>query len=456
MFWRIVFLLKPIGVPVLENYFRFRDRWAMLLLRLRGLSTVREVRGTERLTSDKVVIFAAYPSGKLAHLHIRLLRRFAKAGYAVLFVSNHPRPDYVFADCLSEPWTFMFRRPFGRDFGAFKDATLLLHKISREQNRRFRKVAYFNDSIATIDANEPSIIAHLDNPQQQFAGVTENYHKGLHVGSFAMSVGEDAFYHPRMIKYWKSFKSLSTRRYAIGRGELGFSRAMRRAGFVPHVSWTLARMKQALLGMPIGKLMEIAESMEPHFRRQIESPFNVIDDRLVAFLGASNLGMQAQSILQSILGRTRKQAKAVSPKVDGGLMTAALIQGNQTANDPDARALRFVRFRDRFVGMSEEEQIGAAGEMARSDLVDAMLAYIFRGSQIHHGAAVLLYVGAGLMKKDVVLRRIVEPFDIDILLRRSIGANSPDLHEIQQEVLQKGHPYSFVGWAKLLNDWDFA
>lgn len=456
MFWRIMILLKPVFVPILERYFRLRDLAKLAWLRINGKGTVREIRGAENVTTDKVAIFAAFPPDKLARLHIRMLRRLRKAGYSIVFVSNHGNPDYVFAECLGEDWTFIFRRPFGRDFGAYKDATLFLHRLGSERGTRFRKVVYFNDSIVTVEADEPAIIAHLDNPEHQFAGVTENYHKGLHVGSFIMSVGEDAFYHPRMIRYWRQFRSLSTRRYAIGRGELGFSRAMRRAGFVPSVSWTLARMKQTLLAMPMADLMEVAESMEPHFRRQIQSPFNVVDDRIVSFLGAANLGMQAQSVLQQILGRTRKQAKVTLPSMDNGLMTAALIQSAQSNADPDSRALRFVRFRNRFIGMPEDQQIEVAGEMARSDLVDAMLAYIFRGSQIHHGAAVLLRLGAGILKKDVVLRRIIEPFDVDFVLRRSIGADNPDLEEISREILQKGHPYSFTGWTKLMNEWDFT
>lgn len=456
MLWQLISKLKPIGVPILETYFRTVDRLAMLILRTRGQSTVREVRGAEWLNSEKVVIFAAFPSDKLASLHLRMLNRFQKTGYSVLLVSNHPRPDYVFSECLKEDWAFMFRRPFGRDFGAFKDATLFLHHLTGERGRRFTKVVYLNDSIATIEANEPSIVAHLDDPNYKFAGVTENYHKGLHVGSFAMSVGEDAFYHPRMVRYWKQFKSFSTRRYAISKGELGFSKAMRRAGYMPNVSWTLAKMKQALLELPTERLIEIADRMEPHFRRQIQTPFKVIDDRMASFLGASNLGVEEQSILQSILGRTRKQAKTVAPSADGALMTAAMIQSSQIADDPDRRALRFVRFRERFADIREKQQAGVVVNAARSDLVDAMLAYIFRGSQIHHGASVLLYIGAGLMKKDLVLRRIIEPFDVEVLLRHALGADAPDVSEIKQELLQKGHPYSFTGWTKLMNDWDFT
>jgi len=457
MFWRILSFFKPVGVPILERYYRFRDRMKLLQLRMAGQSIIRQLLHPERVESEKVVIFAAYPSDRTSSMHIRMLRRFFEAGYSVIVVSNHPNPNYVFENCLDEPWTFMWRHPFGRDFGAFRDATMLLHRLTEERGTRFKRVVYLNDSIATLSAAEPALIAHLDNPEFEFSGITENYHKGLHVGSFIMSVGEVAFYHPRMVRYWKQFKSLSTRRYAIGRGELGFSRAMRRAGFVPHVAWTLANMKERLMEYSIAQLMEIAESMEPNFRRQIRSPFDVVDDRLVGVLGANNLGMQAQSILQSILGRTRRQAKRITPQVDNSMVTMAMLQSAQAGPDPDSRAMRFVRFRERFVGFSEQEQIAVSQDLSRSDLVDAMLAYVFRGSQIHHGAAPLLYLGAGILKKDVVLRRIVEPFDIEILLTRSLGGSAEgEIEAVVREVLAKGHPYSLSGWNKLLNDWDFT
>jgi hypothetical protein len=392
-----------------------------------------------------------------------MLNRFRDAGYSIILVSNHSDPDFAFANCLNQPWTFLFRRPFGRDFGAFKDATLLLHEISHRDNIRFRKIVYLNDSIVTIEKDEISILKHLDRPDVEFSGITENYNKGHHVGSFVMSIGEKAFYHPKMLKYWRSFESLSTRRYAIGRGELGFSKAMRRSGFVPDIQWTLARMKVAMLKLPMTKLMEIADDMEPHFRRQIESPFHLIDLRLQGFLGADNLGTQARSFLSLVIGDkypdgTKKMDKRV--KVPRGsrnaLLNGVFSQSNQAqpSASQDERALSFVRYRDKFANLSEDVQASITHSDIRSEMIDAMLAYVFRGSQIHHGAAPLLHLGAGLLKKDVVLRRIVQPFDIEALLARAVGG--VDQSEAAREVLAKGHPSSLSGWAKVLNEWDFT
>jgi len=349
----------------------------------------------------------------------------------------------------------MFRRPFGRDFGAFKDATLYLHKLTQDTGLRFKKIVYFNDSVATINRNESAIITHLDKKESEFSGITENYDKGLHVGSFVMSVGERAFYHNRIIRYWHKFESLSTRRYAIGRGELGFSKAMRRAGFVPDVLWTLARMKPALLQKSTSELLQIAEAMEPHFRKQIDSPMNVIDARLVRFLGRDNIGLPDNSVVNKILDKLQSKKKSRSATIDPALAAVMATQASQQGQAPDSREFRFVRYRDNFMGLSREWQSLQAAELGREDLVNLLLLHIFRGSQIHHGAAPLLFVGAGLIKKDVVLRRIVEPFDIEYLLERA-GVPADEIPEIVHDILAKGHPYSLRGWSKLLNDWDFT
>jgi len=456
MIWTILTKLKPIGAPILENYLRLKDRVKLASLKIRGKSTVKTLINPEALTSDKVVIFVAYPAGPIASMHIRLLNRFQKIGYSVLFVSNHANPQYVFASCLDQRWVFLFRHPFGRDFGAFKDATLYLHKITQDTGNQFRKIVYINDSVATIDRDEPALIAHLDKEEADFSGITENYDKGLHVGSFVMSVGQRAFYHKRIIRYWQKFQSLSTRRYAIGRGELGFSKAMRRAGFVPDVLWTLARMKLALLQKSTSELLQIAEAMEPHFRRQIDSPMNIIDARVVRFLGRDNIGLPNDSVVDKILDKLQNKKKKIRPMAAGpALMAAMVAQATPQSQNQDSREFRFVRYRENFMGLSRSWQSSQAAELGREDLVNLLLLHIFRGSQIHHGAAPLLFVGAGLIKKDVVLRRIVEPFDIDVLLERT-GVTTEERVEISRDILAKGHPYSMRGWAKLLNDWDFT
>ena len=419
MFWKTLSKLKPIGAPILENYLRSKDRVKLAWMKAKGEGTVKALLNPEHIVSSKIVIFVAYPPATLASMHTRLLSRFEDAGYSILFVSNHPDPDYVFSSCMDQRWTFMFRRPFGRDFGGFRDATLYLHDLTLETGRRFKKVVYLNDSVATIDRYESAIVSHLDKEDEEFSGITENYDKGLHVGSFVMSVGERAFYHKKLIKYWKKFKNLSTRRYAIGKGELGFSKTMRRAGFVPDVLWTLARMKPALLRKSTSELLRISEAMEPHFQRRTESPIDVIQNRVSKFHDGK---------------LSHFPDSTVNKKLPGS------IGHNSTSRDGEDDLNTW--------------QSRRAVEFAREDLVNHILRYIFRGSQIHHGAAPLLFIGAGLIKKDVVLRKIVEPFDIEILLQRT-GASTEESIEISRDILAKSHPYALRGWTKVLNDWDF-
>jgi hypothetical protein len=89
-------------------------------------------------------------------------------------------------------------------------------------------------------------------------------------------------------------------------------------------------------------------------------------------------------------------------------------------------------------------------------MIDTIVGYIFRGSHIHHGAAPLLFLGAGVLKKDVVLRRIIEPFNVEKLLLDSRACASHEVEEILLEIVARGHPKSFRGRRALMLRWDFV
>lgn len=447
MFWRIIRYTKPVMIPVLERYFRLKDRIRLGILRLTGRSTVRDILNEQHLAGGRFVIFSTYPTMKLAAAHVRLLRKFQMRGYAILCVTNHPKPHVVLKSCQAEPWTFMLRRPFGRDFGGFKDASLLLQRYQADGRGDIERVIYLNDSIMTFSATEEGIIDHLDNDDIPFAGITENYHRSHHVGSFAMSVSGDVFNHPVVRRYWKRYTPISTRRYAIGRGELGFSKAVRRAGFIPDVRWTLTRIKAILAEKDLVFITKIASSMEPHFRRLIESPVAIADNRMRSFFG--------QTPSSSAGGGKGKKGSA-------GRSAAAIITGSsfpslgQVADADFAPPANLIASREQYMGLSAEAQRRLSRESAREELIDVIVKYIFRGSNIHHGAAVLLFLGAGIIKKDLVLRRILEPFNVTTLLRESHACTGTELEEVTSEILAKGHPYSLRGKARLLHDWDFT
>lgn len=252
--------------PLLERWFRLRDRFSLAGLALTGRSTVKEVINREALDRNRAIIFVTYPSEKLAHCHARILKVFEKRGYSVLISTNHPAPERILAGHLSERWCFLIRRPFGRDFGCYKDASLLLYDVERERGKRFERVVYLNDSVLTFSKTEDAIVNYLDNSDLHCAGLTENYDRGYHLSSYALAMSSEVFHHKRVEKYWRTFRPLSTRRHAIGKGELGLSRTLKRAGYQLRAQWSLGDIKDRLLALDFQTVHMIANAMEPDFR----------------------------------------------------------------------------------------------------------------------------------------------------------------------------------------------
>ncbi len=407
--------------PLLERWFRLRDRVSLAGLALTGRSTVKNVINRAALDGDRAIIFVTYPSEKLASCHARILKLFEERGYSVIISTNHSAPERILADQLSERWCFLIRRPFGRDFGCYKDASLLLYDVERERGRPFNRVVYLNDSVITFSKTEQDIVDHLDNDEFHCSGLTENYDKGYHLSSYAVAMSSEVFHHKRIEKYWRTFLPISTRRHAIGKGELGLSRALKKAGYQLHVHWSLGKIKDKLLTQDFATVHAIANSMEPDFRGKYPSLVQIYDRYISEMRGPDGL----------------------SP----------LNEGNSRSRNSKTTMLEY---REQYFGLLPDTQKSIARASAHEEMVDTISRYIFRGSQIHHGAAPLLFLGAGILKKDVVLRKIVEPFNIKKLLLESGACDGEECEEAAREVLAKGHPYSLRGKARLMHDWDFT
>jgi hypothetical protein len=454
MFFPLLRLTKPIAAPALEAYYRARDRFALAFLALSGKSTVKACLGSEHLTSGQVVIFASYPDERLSMSHVDALDRFHDRGYSIIVATNHPNPSAAFGG-VDRPWCFLHRLPYGRDFGCYKDSLTLLYRLHDEGKIKLGRVVLLNDSVATLPGPSQCVVDHLADEENNFAGITENYHPKQHVGSFMVALSAAVLLHPRVRQYWEDYVPLSTRRYSIRKGELGLSRAVRRAGFVPQVKFSLAQLKITMQALDFPRLMLLAEAMEPHFRASLRHPMALVDNALLRnispvswLMGRSPSRKKRSSMPQFDLGQDTKSS------ISESLVAGALLTGNHEDYEQKLRSI--VRLRESFLGVSAPQQAAMISHTSKEKFIDSLLKYVFRGSNIHHGAAVLLFAGAGIIKKDVVFRRIVEPFNVISLLRESSPTvDLETIHEIASEILAKGHPYSLRGWQKLLYDWDF-
>lgn len=445
MFWKIVRALKPVCQPLFERYFRMKDRLGLALLKLRGQSTILKLINGEQILGPKVLIFATYPTNRILSLHIDLLEKFSDNGYSIIVVSNSGKLESTFAKFISKPWMFMIRRPFGRDFGCYRDAVMLTYASAERSNVEIDRVVFINDSIVITRSSIDEVFDFFDKTKSDFLGLTENYNFVHHVGSFAMALSGAALQHPLVKKFWRRFTPLSTRQYCIQRGEFGFSRVLKRAGYFPHVLWTLAQMKRVLEQAKIEDIWDICAAMEKGYRDRAPSAIDLTDSKIVRF------SYLAGEIAAPIVRPGRKERRHLRYLPDGGAGSSGMTG---SASSPSSSVGLF-ELRETILGISDEQQREIALRNAKIELINSLVAYAFRGSQVHHAAPLLFYTGAGIVKKDLVYRRIIDPFDMARLLLKSKICGEEEAVAIEKEILEKGHPYSLRGKMRILYEWDF-
>lgn len=444
MFWKIIRPLKPVFRPLLERYFRSIDRIKLAMLKLQGLSTVAKVINGELTLGPKVLIYATYPTNRVLPLHIELLEKFSNNGYSIIIASNSKKLERVFSSYLSKPWIYLIRRPFGRDFGCYRDAAMHVYSAIDRGEVELDRLIFLNDSIVITRSSIGQVFDFFEKSENDFLGLTENYNFAHHVGSFAMCVTGTALQHPLVRRYWQGFTPLSTRKYCIEKGEFGFSRIMKRAGYFPSVLWTLAHMKRMLEQAKIEDLWDICASMEKGYRDRAPSAIGLTDSKLMRF---SYLTSEPRK-QNAKPGRKEKHQRKYMP------------DGERWSNADDALEARgepvwLFELREKVLGISDEKQRQIALRETKSELVNGLVAYAFRGSQVHHAAPLLFYTGAGIVKKDLIYRRIIDPFDMARLLINSRICDEDEAVAIEKEILEKGHPYSLRGKMRLLYEWDF-
>jgi len=363
------------------------DRAALLGLTLRGLDTVRSWQNRHSILGDKFVVFATHPTSAPPACHKRLLSRFVANGYKIILASGHPDADRLLCEYYDPSWIRLVRRPFGRDFGSYRDASLTLLEYAADQAIDLRRIIFLNDSFVTFESSENLIVDHLCNENSDFSGLTENFEIGYHVGSFAVALSGRAFMNPAIAKFWRSYVPISTRLHSITAGEMELTASLREAGFNPHVLHDLASMKSFLSRMDLLELRAVC--------RKLPQKFDAVEVDLL---------------------------KAVDHFLD------------------------------------EENEGGREAEMHREDLKDrvthAILAFVFSASPVHLGCALLVHSKGAIIKKDVVWRLAVQPWELPELVDAADGkATADEKRSICKEIMSRGHPYTLGYWGRIAYNW---
>ncbi|MGV3492115.1 MAG: hypothetical protein ACO1OG_12435 [Devosia sp.] len=354
------FLFRQVFVPLMQMVVRallmpglMLDDWlAGLRLKRQG-----DVVSIERLRNDDDGVFCVFhlyqPYGLPANL-VRAIKLLDELGVRVVAVSNLPLAGAEFDKLKPHLHTFIQRRNFGRDFGGYRRG--VLHVLDHHKPSR---LLLLNDSLFYARRGLRPFFEQLI-AGGEFIGATENHELRHHLGSFALSFGPTSIADPRFRAYWENYRSTEIRPRVIWKGEADLSRLLLRTMKVrPRVIYSLQRLDVALKRAEWRDVASSAAQMpEDYFG---ENP------------------------LRQVVRDARKTVRDDIPLSRDALLDTASLT----------------------LPLPREQLAHEIGEQSRRELQRDLLAYIFRGSQIHWGALLLTqYLEMPIIKLDLVLRSI--------------------------------------------------
>ena len=207
-----------------------------------GLRILRVEEGQRTQGQNKFAVFVIYSSGPLPGFTTSAIDAFSAAGYDVLAVLNLPPHEATVAYLRRSTRLILHRANVGRDFGGYKDAiSILLARFGAPD-----RLIIANDSIFFLDRGLSDMISGLDGPDD-FIGVSEVFDHHYHVGSYLLSFSRRAVESEAFRRFWASYRPVTTRRWAILKGEGRLTAAMVKAGFPPKVLFKAEGLREHLL-----------------------------------------------------------------------------------------------------------------------------------------------------------------------------------------------------------------
>lgn len=200
------------------------------------------VRGSGTKESRKAVIFVLWCNGPVPDFTKSFIDAVARSAFQLVVVTNQTLSaaarDYVIAraDWLIE------RSNLGRDFGAYKDGV----NWALEQFPDLQRLIIANDSLFYLPDGLDELLAALDDERHDVVGVSEVFEHHYHIASFLISFGRGAISSPAFREFWRRYLPISTRRWAILRGEGRLSAMLVKNNMTRRVLYPASALQQPL------------------------------------------------------------------------------------------------------------------------------------------------------------------------------------------------------------------
>jgi hypothetical protein len=279
-------------IPLVEGLMRI---WYHLDPRVyvQGLRIKRVSDGNHGLKSNKYVVFLIFSTAPLPAFTTNALAAIERSPFNLVIVSNASLDAYLRAELMERCHLLIERANVGRDFGGYKDALSLLFR----RTPNIERIVLLNDSVFFFQRGLDRLFADLDGPHE-FIGLTEVLQIHYHVQSFILSFGSNLVRSRVFRRFWKRYRPIGTRRWAIHKGEVGLTRRLTRAGYRPHILYQAAQLIPHLRSKPAREVLESVRLLPSFERRLLYRSFQQIvgtEDASEAEFEAISQGVRAVS-----------------------------------------------------------------------------------------------------------------------------------------------------------------
>lgn len=369
------------------------------------IKTVTEGRAEQK--GGTFILLVLFARHHLPAFTRTLLDAIDRAGINLVVISNTEFSPVLRGELLQRARLMIERENLGRDFGAYKDGLSIL----QARFPGIERLILMNDSVFYFEKGLDAMLRDLCGPAD-LIGTTETFEFHYHIQSFILSFSRALLEHPRFRQFWKSYRPISTRRWSIHKGEVGFTRRMMKAGIRPHILYHAPALGSHLRTHSAREILAALRYLPSFWRCILQTEFDMLARRQMISSRAN----------VTFAGRTLQYV------------------GNDEGNAaPDIVA-------------AVRETVTAGADYQRWQLdgfVDRIVALIAKHNQCHTGGLLFKrFLGMPFAKRDLFLREVYTLPEIYDLM-----SEEPMRDEIMADLRQRGSGAELKGLRRILHSY---
>lgn len=403
-----VFIVWPIEL-LMRLWFHLDPRVYWERSRIRHLTEGRIAR-----KGDRFVLLVVYGRESLPKFTRSLVDAVNRRGLNLVVSTNARIEPSLRSELLECCCLLIERADLGRDFGGYKDGMSLIEKRFGLPSR----LILMNDSLFYFGQGVDSLVAALDSEDDLIA-MCEDAYQYYHLQSFALSFSGKVLRNRLFRAFWRKYRPISTRFWAIHRGERGLTRCVLRAGMKPRVIYSAAQLLPHLRACGFADLLNAV--------------------RLLPWLVREPLYRQLNEVRQT-------RTTAPIPMLDTlsrGMRHLHRMKGGEAKELRSANVQGMLSISHQSLAAHEQLE-----EWASHSIGEKIVTLVADRNQIHFGGFLFMkYLGMPAFKRDLFFREVYSLEEIDEQLS-ALPVSSRS--EILADIRQKGTVKFFTGLPRLL------